>query len=261
MNTTELIQRREFKYLIDEHTADRVRAAIQPFCELDSNAAKQPSGRYLIDSCYFDSPGYALYRANVISLVDRYKVRVRGYPPHAGPVFFEVKGRFHDVISKTRGKVPREIWASLVSDPSARVPDNMHGPARKAVERFLSLVHANHMRPVTMVRYEREPYMSRIDSYARVTFDRKICSKPLRRPVFDCGDRGWRWMDNAVQQKSERRMTVLELKFTTAVPRWMFNLVRNLGLQRLSFSKYATSVDSWLLRPQSRIPKQRGSRR
>ena len=255
MASAELIERREFKYLIDERTAARVRDAIRPFCDRDPHAAKHPSGRYLIDSCYFDDAAFSLYRANLISLVDRYKVRVRTYPPYkGGPVFFEVKSRYNEVISKTRGLVPGDLWESLVSDPSARIPEKWDGARRVAVEKLMALVQINHLRPVTLVRYEREPFVSQIDDYARVTFDRSIRSKALNRASFDTGDRGWRWMDNAVMQRMGEALTVLELKFTSAVPCWMSNVVRNFELHRLSFSKYGTSVKTWHNHPLRRIP-------
>jgi len=191
MATAEIIERREFKYLIDELTAARVREAIRPFCELDPHAAVQPSGRYLIDNCYFDNSSFALYRANVISLVDRYKVRVRAYPPHDdGPLFLEVKSRGNDVISKSRAPVSRDIWASLVAEPFAPIPPEISGPQRAAVEKFLALVQINHLRPVTLVRYEREPHVSRVDAYARVTIDRSVRNKALTRPSFDAGPGG-----------------------------------------------------------------------
>jgi len=256
VTSAEIIERREYKFLLDAATALRVRQAIQPFCELDPHAARQANGRYLIDSCYFDTPGFALYRANVISMPERYKVRVRAYPPHGpdSPVFFEVKSRFNDVIKKTRAPVPRDLWAALVADPSCQIPDAFTGVQRQAVEKLLALVHGNHMRPVVMVRYEREPYVSTVDSYARVTFDRRIRSKALTRPAFDQGERGWRFNDNAVLQRWADAMTVLELKFTSAVPRWMSNLVLTHNLQRLAFSKYGTSVLTWYQPPESRTP-------
>ena len=42
--TPTVIERREYKYLIDARTADGIRAAIQPFCELDP-WARSPARR------------------------------------------------------------------------------------------------------------------------------------------------------------------------------------------------------------------------
>ena len=59
-------------------------------------------------------------------------------------------------------------------------------------------------------------------------------------------------MDDAATMKSTRSLVVLELKFTSAVPSWMVNMVASLNLNRLAFSKYGTSVIAWYTRPDLR---------
>lgn len=238
-----VIERREFKYLIDAGTAQRLRAAIRPFCTLDPWAAKNPRGRYTIESLYLDTPGLSLFWANDHEQVDRIKMRVRGYPEVKGsPVFFEVKRRINDIILKTRGRVPAGEWPRLLTDPGAPIPDSVGGKDRKAVERFVAISRTMHLQPLTIVRYEREPYFSNIDDYARVTFDTCIRAQPARSMSFDAQERGWRALDDAVTQRSLDSLIVLELKFTTHVPLWLVNIVERLGLVRRAFSKYGTSI-------------------
>ncbi len=238
-----IIERREYKYLIDSTTAAGIRAAIQPFCEIDPWAAGNPSRCYTIDSLYFDTTDLSLFWANDHEQVDRFKMRVRGYP-HApnSPVFLEVKRRVNDMILKSRGKASRAQWAGMLADPAAAIPAEIVGKDRGAVERFLALARTLHVRPYTLVRYQREPYFSRIDDYARVTFDTEIRAQATDRLSFEPTPRGWRALDDAVTQRMMASMIVLELKFTTQVPLWLVNLVRRFGLQRMSFSKYGTSI-------------------
>ena len=238
-----VIERREYKYLIDAPTAAALRAAIRPFCAIDPWAAKNPRGCYTIESLYLDTPDLALFWANEHEQLDRIKMRVRGYAGVAGsPVFFEVKRRVHDVILKTRGKVPRALWTAILADPAAPIPDAVAGKDRLAVERFVTIARTMHLRPFTLVRYEREPYFSTIDDYARVTFDTHIRAQVMQRLSFDSNERGWRALDDAITQRTLDSLIVLELKFTTAVPLWMSNIVQRLGLSRRSFSKYGTSI-------------------
>lgn len=238
-----IIERREYKYLIDEATAAGVRAAIQPYCALDPWAADAPGRRYTIDSLYLDTRELALFWANDHEQRDRIKMRVRGYPHAAGsPVFFEVKRRINDVISKSRGRASRAQWAGLLADPAAAIPAEIVGKERAAVERFLTLARTLHLRPYTLVRYRREPYFSRIDDYARVTFDTEIRAQAMDRLSFEPTPLGWRALDDAVTQRTLASLVVLELKFTSAVPRWLVEVVRRFGLQRASFSKYGTSI-------------------
>ena len=253
-NHTLLIERREYKYLITEELADQVRHAIRPFCRLDPFAAKQPRDRYTISSLYFDTPALALYHANIVEHVDRFKLRIRNYPDAPdGPVFFEVKRRVNDVISKARGRVPLANWEQLFTSPSSFPWDKIGAHDRSAVERFMTLARSHVADPVTLVRYEREPYMSLVDDYARVTFDRNIRSQRLNRLSLEPDNRHWRNMDDAYTMRSDRSLTVLELKFTSAVPTWMVNVVASLGLNRLAFSKYETSVVAWYTLPDFRL--------
>lgn len=238
-----VIERREYKYLIDQRTAAGLRAAIQPFCQLDAFAARSPHRTYTIDSLYLDTPDLTLFWANDHEQVDRFKLRVRGYAEAPGsPVFFEVKRRINDVISKSRGKVSRAQWAALLADRSAPIPDAIRGRDRAAVERFVTLARTLRAQPITLVRYHREPYFSTIDDYARVTFDTNIRAQRMERWSFEPDEHRWRALDDAVTQRALDSMVVLELKFTTCVPLWMVNLTRRFGLVRGAFSKYGTSV-------------------
>ncbi len=254
-----VIERREYKYCIDARTAAGIRAAIQPFCGLDPWAAGDPSRCYTIDSLYFDTSDLSLFWANDHEQVDRIKMRIRGYP-HApnSPLFFEVKRRINDVISKSRGKVSRSQWVDLMRDPAAPIPANITGKDRWAVERFMSLARSMHLRPVTLVRYQREPYFSRIDDYARVTFDTHIRAQAMDRLSFDAPDRGWRALDDAVTQRSMSSLIVLELKFTTHVPIWLVNIVHRFGLVRGSFSKYGSSIRAFYQPVEGRVSRAAG---
>ncbi|MCA9638116.1 MAG: polyphosphate polymerase domain-containing protein [Myxococcales bacterium] len=250
--TPTVIERREYKYLIDARTADGIRAAIQPFCELDP-WARSPARRYTIDSLYFDTSDLRLFWANDHELVDRFKLRIRGYPEvDGGPLFFEVKRRVNDVIWKTRGKVPRDRWSELICDPSSSIPEAIGGKDRAAVERFVALARTLRVRPFTLVRYHREPYFSRIDDYARVTFDFNIRAHVMNEPSFEVTPRGWRALDDAVTQRTLESMIVLELKFTSAVPIWLVDLVERFDLRRRSFSKYGTSIRAFYEPPTTR---------
>lgn len=253
--TAELIERREYKYLVDDTTVGRIREAVRPFCNLDTFGEGQPNNRYTIDSCYFDTPKLDLYHANKVELPDRFKLRVRTYPScTGGPVFFEVKRRANDVISKTRGCVPRALWAKLLTEPITEIPSSISKKNRPAVERFIALVNTYHARPTTVVRYEREAYVSTIDDYARVTFDCNVRSQARDHLTFPEGEDGWRYMDSALMQKNVHRKTLVELKFTSTVPSWMVNIVQRLNLSRRSFSKYGTSIRAWYQKPTVRTP-------
>lgn len=253
--STNVIERREYKYLIDQEKATQVRQAIRPFCALDPWAAQNPRGSYTIESLYLDTRDLRLFWANDHEQVDRVKVRVRGYAEAPkSPMFFEVKRRTGDVIRKTRGRVPRALWAELLADPATPIPGEIVGKDRAAVERFLALIRTMHLRPFTLVRYEREPHFSRIDDYVRVTFDTHIRAQVMDHLSFDSSARGWRALDDAVTQGALDSLVVLELKFTSMVPIWLSHIVERLDLTRRSFSKYGTSIRAFYQPLASRRP-------
>jgi hypothetical protein len=252
VQAAETIERREYKYLADETTAHRVCEAVRPFCELDSHAARQPTKRYWVSSLYFDTHDLALYDANQHERVDRFKIRARSYPGAGSAVFLEVKRRVNDVIKKTRGVAGPE-WPSLLEEP--KLVESVHGANRAAVERFVCFVHTFGLRPTLLVRYQREAWVSQIDDYARVTIDRHVESQPQERLSFEGGPREWRSSDDAVSQRSlleTESMCIIELKFTSAVPRWMMDIVQRFDLFRSAYSKYGTSIQAWHLPPQAR---------
>ncbi len=247
------IERREYKYLADEDLVDRVRHAIRPFCELDPYAAKAPKNRYSIESLYLDTPDLALYRANDIELVDRFKLRVRHYPDAPkSPVFLELKARYHDTIVKSRGMVGRD-WAPICNDPF--VSRKLLGTA-PAVERFVTQTHRIGARPAALVRYSREAWASIVDDYARVTFDRQIlgCMVAPDAWTFDADIRDYRGCDDPTGVRDVASLVIIELKFTARVPLWMQSLVETLGLQRRSYSKYGRCIESNLTQLDQRTP-------
>src|SRR5215467_12516441 len=128
------LQRREYKYLIDEGTADRVRRWIAGICAADRHAAA--TGRYTIHTLYLDSLHLHVYRATIEGEPVRYKLRIRGYPDATdAPTFFEVKRRVDDVIAKTRVAV-RGDWASLLD--RATLLERVADRDRLAAENFVS---------------------------------------------------------------------------------------------------------------------------
>ena len=248
------IERREFKYLVSRDTAARVRDAVAAFCVLDRHAALSPDHRYTIESLYLDTPSLALYRANEVELLDRVKLRVRHYPDHpGGDVFLEVKRRVHDVIDKTRGRLPHDGWQRLVDDPFAPLT----GPAadNPAVERFLAIQHTLGARPGMLVRYQREAWMGIHENYARVTFDTAIRAQICEVADFAPDPGHWRPLDDAYSQKSAvaASAVVLELKFESLAPTWMQAIIESLDLWRLSYSKYGNGVQAFFVPPESRM--------
>ena len=257
MTTPTSLQRREYKYLIDEDQAAAIRTYVKGICSIDEYAVKS-GGRYTIDTLYLDTPQLHAYRATIDQAADRYKLRIRTYPSMPGsPVFFEVKRRIDDSILKTRGWY-RGTWQDVLQGATPELLAAIDPKQRRGIDNFLCYYYRLPMEPVAIVRYEREPYFSTIDDYARITFDRSVSYQRTHELSLDAPSDYWTYIDDAITQRGTRPASsavLLELKFTAMVPGWMRNMVQTIGLQRLAFSKYGRAVDSLRFRPEERIPR------
>lgn len=225
--------------------------AIRSVCSLDQHAGIDK--HYAIRSLYLDSSQLDLYWANEREQPDRYKARIRTYPPHFANAWLEIKARSGDSIHKTRYSIPVDTWADVVQNPDPKMLAAIDPKKRQTLERFLYYVHAHGLEPIMMVEYDREAYFSHVDDYARVTFDRHIRSQDQTEWTLDASSKRWRVVDHPAQTHTHSPMCVVELKFGALVPRWMHLLVQNFELIRYSFSKYCYSIDGQKILPRGDV--------
>jgi hypothetical protein len=241
-------ERLELKYMIDEATAEQVQRYIEPFCEPDAHNASGSAGAssnapdgavgYGISSLYLDSPGLALFHAKERGDPERLKLRVRTYRGSDLAVL-ELKRKVSDVINKTRASV----------DPSAveRIANGLlPSPSNPIVDRFLNDFAMTSLQvgaqPTLHVRYDREAYSSSVDSYARVTFDRRIEVQRTRYYDRAPDPEAWCGFDDHRRPDLRENCVILEVKCQSVVPWWITNLIRTHALKRQSFSKYGIGI-------------------
>jgi hypothetical protein len=231
----EVPDRYELKYLISESQVEAVRRAIKPFCVMDPNCERTPNGEYGIGSLYLDTPNRDLFRISRERRSRRWKARIRLYDG-ADRVFLEIKNKDHDMIKKQRARIAFDGWVERIH----REP----GPdASSAEQLFCQRLQTYGLVPTLMVHYMREAWLSTVDSYARVTFDRQVVAQPWSHWSFDVDEVNWLALDGAHSMLMRPRGVVLELKCLTAVPRWLSNLVQGVGLVRARYSKYCKGIE------------------
>lgn len=231
------LQRFELKYNINENQALAVRNFVSSYLEIDEYGATLPNLSYPVHSLYLDSPDLKLYRSTINGDKNRFKLRLRFYAdrPEA-PVFFEIKKRTNNTISKQRGGVKREAVRPLLN---GHLPAFNHLVSQEpkqlvAVQNFCRLMTNLNARPTAHIFYVREAWISRHDNSVRVTMDRQVQVDPepsarleanMMRPSLVFGNR-----------------VILELKFTTRFPDWFKELVRIFGLMQCGAAKYVDGV-------------------
>jgi SPX domain protein involved in polyphosphate accumulation len=230
------LQRFELKYLIKEDTARAVRDFVGCYLEIDEYGATLPNYSYPVHSLYLDSPDLKLYQSTINGDKNRFKLRLRYYEgrPQA-PIYFEIKRRMNNTISKQRGSVRREAVDWLLA---GHLPEPRHLVSKDprhlvALQRFCLFMNDLHARPKTHVAYLREAWLSRHDNSVRVTLDREV-----RNEI----DISTRLRTDMAQPVTVFDDVVLELKFTARYPNWFKELVRVFGLMQCGAAKYVDGI-------------------
>lgn len=235
-------ERLELKYQIDESLVRIFRSEIAPYCMADAHGRPELEGRYPISTLYLDTPCLDFYGQKKRREMDRFKLRVRTYGP-ASPALLEVKRKCGDVVHKTRAIVRRDLVEEAVRGGGRPLHDTPE--QRQNLDRFAFLAARTGARPVTLIRYVREAWVSRVDRYARVTFDRHIGARMVEGWQLGGDDEGGEWCSLAGEwlRDGAHAPVLLELKCETRMPDWMAALIRRHELRKKGFSKYCRGLE------------------
>ncbi len=237
------LERHEAKYIVEPRLIPQIREFIRPFCVPDPNADGDPP-EYHITTLQLDSFTLALHRAKDLEAVNRFKLRCRTYGLEGtSPVFLEIKRKIKGIIVKSRVVIPREYWGPGLFQ--REFPSDL--PFRSRHERFnfiefRRLMHVLDARPVMLIRYTRESYMGRNDTYARITFDRRLCYCPAQGWALPPQGVRWRPMDSSMALRRPYSGFILELKAYRDAPEWMVEMTERFNLVRTGFCKYSTAM-------------------
>ena len=238
-----VLERYEAKYTIPLYMVDEISRFIEPYCSLDAYSEKSPDLYYTINSLYFDTPDYRFLQLRLQKANDRFNMRVRTYGESPVlPWFLEIKHKRGDIMRKYRAKMHSENLERTLN-----TPELLHHHAKNEKEEknrmlFYRLIHTYNAEPKMLIQYKRKAYISDIDEYGRVTFDIRMRSMkqteydplPYENFLHHCD------VENLFDPTAS---VILELKsYTSFVPLWMIDCVKEFQLQRRGFSKYMTGL-------------------
>jgi hypothetical protein len=226
--TRQIIARYEAKYLVSDETARAIAAGIRGICSPDRFAGSD--GRYIVNNVYFETPELRFYYDTKHRRPERFKPRIRYYGDGGHDhLWLELKHKLNNVTWKVRRRIDADAWPNVLHGNGATGAER---PGRRSLtDSFEEAVTRFQARPILHVRYVREAYVSDIDRYGRVTFDRRLSVAPMHR-VMELGTDGDRlYYDDPISARYELdgSPVVLEIKSETQVPQWMANLIRILG--------------------------------
>ena len=231
-------RRIELKYLMRNQEVPELIQRLSPYTEQDPYLLAEGNGRtsYPVTSLYFDSYDCHSLLEKDAGLLSRRKVRLRTYNEHFSgttPCFLELKRRHDSIISKDRlslkvGRLQMNLPLSQLLDYTLSCIE-----AKEAVTAEVQLLRSwYNLQPTALVRYQRIPFVGKEDSTFRLTIDHHLegAWKPSNLSDPD--------MHICMSQHC-----VLELKFNHTVPAWFHHIIQDHNLERISYSKYARTVE------------------
>jgi hypothetical protein len=158
------------------------------------------------------------------------------------------------LVRKTRVLAGAD-WVADARGRDVRPPteDAAVAERRERLDRFAYVMVRKCCEPAAILRYRREAFVSHVDAYARVTFDRDLMAYPTRAFSLDFDEQravrldgghasGWAGGGGMLSP------VLLELKCERLVPEWMASLVRAFQLSSTGFSKYSQAMDTFAQR-------------
>lgn len=220
-------KRVEKKYLLDGKQYERLMQKLGPHMQLDEY------GLHTICNIYYDTEQFDLIRRSIEKPPYKEKLRLRSYgvPEADSRVFLEIKKKYRGVVYKRRISLTlREAEDYL----GGRAPLPRDGQMEREIDYFVKFY-----RPVAKmyIAYDREAYFGREDASLRITFDQNIRSRE-EELMLEGGDAGKLLM--------ERGSRLMEIKVSQAFPMWLANVLSELAIFPVSFSKYGNIYKKYM---------------
>lgn len=213
-------KRYEIKYLLDEKTYLELRKRLEGKMVVDQYGEKT------VCNIYFDTPDSRLIRTSLEKPVYKEKLRLRSYgtPEGNSTVFVELKKKYKGVVYKRREDM-------VLSEAEAYLYQGWKPGFSSQVLREIDwfLKYYGQITPAMYISYERIAMNEVKDSGLRVTFDTNIL---WRKEELNLKEGSW---GNPILEPGQRLM---EIKIAGAMPLWLGEILDELYIYPVSFSKY-----------------------
>ena len=234
----------EFKYIASLNKINTLQERLKDVMFLDPNSN---NGGYFVNSLYYDTQDLNCYYEKIDGEKRRFKFRIRWYGEidkktdlSKRKVFVEVKHRNNDMNYKNRVSVNANYLYKFLENQNrllrlSETVDDKQTLEAKSIER---ISNQKSLFPICLVTYYRMPFICRVNPRLRVTFDidlRVLGPKSIFQTTYENG---------AVVLPKD--LCVIEIKFNWAMPIWLIEVCREMGLNLRRYSKYAASLENLL---------------
>ena len=115
---------------------------------------------------------------------------------------------------------------------------------KQQLNRFEEIIHWYDAQPVLHVRYFREPYITQLESYGRITFDHNLAYRQIYGSIdLDYMEKDMLYYDDPMTTIHHQSPVILEIKVETLVPQWTIKMIKKFNLVQRPFSKYCYGID------------------
>lgn len=230
------IVRHEVKYLLPLARVPALRADLAALLAPDRHNRDLAGGRgYPVRSLYFATHGLHALREKRAGLLDRFKLRVRGYPP-VGPgdsLTLEIKRRHGATVRKERAPCDADALALLIAGRHGALLERA-GDVPVA-RRFVAAKASLGANVPLLVEYRREAFHHpSAEVYLRATIDTGCRAAPSDR-----------FYDPPPGLPFVTGFAIFELKTSGAPPSWFPTLARRHRLSPRSVSKFAHACEQF----------------
>lgn len=215
--------RTEQKYFLQKSSAEILKMSLLGIMEKDPHLGEKRT--YLIRSVYFDDPDDSCLCDKIDGVGEREKWRIRIYDADDSMIRLECKGKVGNMTYKDSARITRSQAESAINGDVGLCsgPDPVWN-------RFVLKMTTRGLRAVTIVQYERIPYIWR-PSNVRITFDENIASSEMFDRFFD--------RDLPVRPIMPADKEIMEVKYDTLLPDHIRHSLSFGKMINTAFSKYA----------------------
>lgn len=214
--------RHELKFFVTDKELEVIRYRLQPLMRSDTH---QNGNSYMVRSLYFDDFQNSCKMENEAGIGNRRKFRIRIYNGDDTLIKLEQKIKYWDRVRKEAVLISKE-------DCLAYMNGNIRGPSDNCSKTESALyvrMKVKGMRPVCIVEYERTAWVEPRGN-VRITFDKNIGGSSKAEHFLD--------ERISLMPLLSTGIHILEIKYDTIFPQYLYEVLNAGTYQRCSFSKY-----------------------
>lgn len=220
MGDQNVFERVEKKYRLNQKQYDLFMDAAGGRIHIDEY------GLHTIRNIYYDTAHYDLIRRSIDKPKYKEKLRLRGYGEiqDDSMVFLEIKKKYQGVVYKRRVQLPMAqarlyLESGIFTERKSQI--------LKEIDYFIRFYQP---KPKVYLAYDRKAFVGNEDENLRITIDRNIRSRSHRLELSYDGE----------CELLNPGEYLMEIKVSAAYPMWLADILGELLIYPISFSKYGT---------------------